>query len=231
MRIRVWTWVLLLGLATPMIGGCPGDGEGEAMGGGTGGDPGDGAAGTLGGGAGVSGSPSHGDGDGDGDGPAGAGGTSGTGGGSSDLPPEAILAGACGMMDGSGADQLPECADIDGYTSCVGGCGYQTCINGACSDLLNCVENAPDQCNHGCEPSAECENCFATVDTDCAYACVMTHLLCSDDGGACDEAEACCSSLPADMQSTCMQTVAAGQMAAGDLGCQSVVDVYCPPSG
>lgn len=214
MRMRLWTLVLMLGLALPAMG-CPG-GDGDSDGG-------------TAGAAGADGAGSGGD-DGASSGASGASGTSGTGGGgTSTVTPEQAASGACAMMGSGGATGLPECADLDAYNSCVlDDCGLNACFANQCADYISCIQNAADPCDSGCTQSAECTSCI-TVNQACLASCVTTHILCSDGSGAsCDELDACCATLPAEMMAQCAEAASLGRASGQDIVCSGALMSFCP---
>jgi hypothetical protein len=165
------------------------------------------------------------------------------GGGSTNYTAQELAAGACEQED-----QSADC-DIQPYIQCaLDECGseYQTCLGddfmsgnfsgGACESYMECVTDAPDQCDHDCMLDGDCEDCFLNTLVPCIQSNCSSEL--SDctggqtvdlegvgTGGTCEDLEACCASLSGDAQAECEMSLDQVR-AAGDLGCGSVYTFY-----
>jgi hypothetical protein len=160
--------------------------------------------------------------------PSGGGGSSSGGG---NVTPEQALAGACPMMMGSGSGEAPECTGIDEYTACVQDmCGLNDCLDGDCSDLLGCYQDADDPCMADCTPSDECMTCLTELGS-CALNNCFDLVMCGtiEEGGACDQLSECCAGLDANdpMKFGC-DAAAMLSTAGGDQACMSALEAFCP---
>lgn len=148
--------------------------------------------------------------------------------------------------DSSCTDQ----AAVNAYSACIqGACAaeYKQCLGpdwesgtfgGDCKDLMECASQCTD-CDQSCIDACTgkylagaCQGCFTGPLASCAVGAITggtCQIPCGPDlggtSGACADLEACCNSLSAAEQTSCLSTYAQLKVG-GDIACSAALSGY-----
>lgn len=182
------------------------------------------------------GADSSNNGDGSNDEAAGGSGNGSSGNDSTNYTAQELAAGACEQGESD-----PDC-DIQPYVDCMlDACStqYETCLGanymagdfsgGACEGFMECVNDAPNQCDHDCTQDQACESCFSTLGSCALSNCASELSACTGGvdlggdvgaigGATCADLEACCASMSGEDAANCESGLEMVRPA-GDIGC------------